>query len=87
MIRQLIDVIQETVNLSEDQLPVVQKILEEEDDNPFDRLMQKHVISETELLTTLSARYRIPFRPNLPLDKIRSDVTQDIPIQLKKKTS
>jgi len=85
MIRQLIDAIKEKVNLSEEQLPAVMKILEEKDENPFDLLMQKNILSETQLLTALCKRYRIPFRPNLPLEHIRSDFTENIPIQFLKK--
>jgi len=85
MIPQLINAIQETIELSDDQLPVVEKILSENDENPFDRLLQKQILSEAKLLEALSTRYRIPFLPNLPLDKISSDVTQDIPIQFLKK--
>ena len=85
MIRRLIDVIKEKIDIPEDQLPAVLNILEEKDENPFDLLMQKKVISETQLLEALSNRYRIPFRPNLPLNNIRSDVTQNIPIQFLKK--
>jgi len=85
MIRRLIDVIKEQIEVSEDQLPAVVNILEEKDENPFDLLMQKKVISETQLLEALSHRYHIPFRPNLPLNNIRSDFTSDIPIQFLKK--
>jgi len=50
-----------------------------------DFLVQKNIITESQLLEALSVQYDIPFRPELPLDNIATDFTQKVPIQFLKK--
>ncbi|MBN1932893.1 MAG: type II secretion system ATPase GspE [Desulfobacterales bacterium] len=48
-------------------------------------LLQKKIISESQLLSALSIQYNIPFWPELPLEKIGNNFTERVPIQFLKK--
>jgi len=51
----------------------------------FDYLLKKRAIGETTLLKILSGHFGLPFRPQLPMESIRIDFTQDVSIQYLKK--
>ncbi len=50
-------------------------------------LIEKKLVSETELLETFSELYHLPFWPTLPLEKIRSDHPDQVPLQFLKRFS
>ncbi|MCF8051890.1 MAG: type II secretion system ATPase GspE [Desulfobacterales bacterium] len=50
-------------------------------------LIEKKLVSETELLETFSELYHLPFWPTLPLEKIRGDHPDQVPLQFLKRFS
>ncbi len=48
-------------------------------------LIKNKIISEKQLLKALSIQYRLPVWPKLPLENLKSDFTQRVPIQFLKK--
>jgi general secretion pathway protein E len=51
----------------------------------FDYLVRKRAISETHLLKIISQHFGLPLRPELPMESVNIDFTQDISIQYLKK--
>lgn len=51
----------------------------------FSQLIRKKVISETKLLDVLSEHFGLPFWPELPMESINIDFTQNVSIQYLKK--
>jgi general secretion pathway protein E len=50
-----------------------------------DLLVEKKLASEPELLEALSAAYGIPFWPELPIERFRTDYTKEVPLQYLKR--
>jgi general secretion pathway protein E len=51
----------------------------------FDHLIRKKAIGETHLLKIISQHFGLPFRPQLPMESISIDFTQNVSIQYLKK--
>ena len=62
-----------------------QKVTAETHSQMGDVLIQRKIITESQLLEALSILYSIPFRPNLPIDNFSADFTGRFPIQFLKK--
>ena len=51
----------------------------------FDHLIRKKAIGETHLLKIISEHFGLPLRPELPMESINIDFTQNVSIQYLKK--
>ncbi len=49
-----------------------------------DLLIEKKILTETQLLRVLSEQYRIPFQPDIPLENLDNGFTQKLPIRFLK---
>jgi general secretion pathway protein E len=83
--KQLFQILNEKYGLAEESFEESRRTKREKDVSTGEALVGKNLISETQLLEALSIQYDMPFWPDLPLDKIESDFTKDIPIQFLKK--
>jgi general secretion pathway protein E len=84
MNRQLFEILKRTAGITEENLLEVQK-LDDKGGGVGDLLIKRRIITEKQLLEALSIQYNIPFMPVLPLDNIRNDFTQRVPIQFLKR--
>lgn len=85
MKKQLAQILKDEFGVSDDDLEEAQKIKKEKGGNLWEILVQKMRVSETELLEALSIQYDLAFWQDLPLDAVRTDFTERIPIQFLKK--
>lgn len=85
MPKQLLQILQNSAGLSEEDFESALRQKHEKGGNTGEILVQKKAITETQLLEALSIQYNIPFWPDLPLDDIGADFTQQIQIQFLKK--
>lgn len=85
MPKQLLQILQNSAGLSEEDFESALRQKHEKGGNTGEILVQKKAITETQLLEALSIQYNIPFWPDLPLDDIGTDFTQQIQIQFLKK--
>jgi general secretion pathway protein E len=78
-------ILKDTFEVSEEDLKEAQSIKSEKGVDFGEILVAKKVITERQLLEALSIQYDIPFWPELPLEKFRTDFTDHVPIQFLKK--
>jgi len=77
--------LKEIADLSEDQLAEAKNLEAEHGISVGRQLLKKKVITELQLLETLAKIYRYPFWADLPLDQIKTDFADRVPIQFLKK--
>ena len=85
MIKHLSQILHDNFNISREALDEAQKIKIEKGQKTGESLLKKKIITESQLLEALSIQYNIPFQPDLPLENIGQDITDQIPIQFLKK--
>ncbi|MCP4366519.1 MAG: Flp pilus assembly complex ATPase component, partial [Deltaproteobacteria bacterium] len=85
MIKHLSQILHDHFNISREALDEAQRIKIEKGEKTGESLLKKKIITESQLLEALSIQYNIPFRPDLPLENIGQDITDQIPIQFLKK--
>ncbi len=78
-------ILKDTFEVSEEDLKEAQRIKTEKGGDFGEALVAKKVITERQLLEALSIQYDIPFWPELPLEKFKTDFTDHVPIQFLKK--
>ena len=85
MQKNLSQIFKEKLNISEEDLKEAQRIKAEKGGDFGEILVTKKVITERQLLEALSIQYDMPFWPELPLEKYKTDFTENVPIQFLKK--
>ncbi|OEU64098.1 MAG: type II secretion system protein GspE [Desulfobacterales bacterium PC51MH44] len=85
MRKHLTQILKDTLDVSEEDIKEAQRIQTEKGGHFREILVTKKIITEKQLLEALSIQYDIPFRPDLQLDNLRADFTDQIPIQFLKK--
>lgn len=85
MRKQLSRILKNNFGLSEENFIEAQKVKDERGGNTGEILVSKKNITEAQFIEALSIRYDIPFWPTLPIDNIRTDFTEYVPIQFLKK--
>jgi general secretion pathway protein E len=85
MQKNLSQIFKENLNISEEDLREAQRIKTEKGGDLEEILVAKKIITERQLLEALSLQYDIPFWPELPLEKYKTDFTDHVPIQFLKK--
>ncbi len=85
MIKHLSQILSDNFKISEEELDEAQRIKTEKGEKTGAILLRKKIITESQLLKALSIQYNITFRPDLPLENIGQDITDQIPIQFLKK--
>ena len=85
MQKDLSQIFRENLNISEEDLKEAQRIKTEKGGDFGEILVTKKMITERQLLEALSIQYDIPFWPELPLEKYKTDFTDHVPIQFLKK--
>ncbi len=78
-------ILKDTFEVSEEDLKEAQSIKSEKGGDFGETLVARKIITERQLLEALSIQYDIPFWPELPLEKFRTDFTDHVPIQFLKK--
>ena len=81
----LTEILKQQSHISDADLQEALKVVEEKGGEVGSILIQKKVISETQLLHALSRQYEVPFWSKLPLNAIGKDFAQRIPSQFLKK--
>ena len=85
MQKDLSQIFRENLNISEEDLKEAQRIKTEKGGDLGEILVTKKMISERQLLEALSIQYDMPFWPELPLEKYKTDFADHVPIQFLKK--
>ncbi len=85
MSKSLLQIFKDKSLISEEDIKDVWKTIKEKGGNTGELLVSKNIITETQLLETLSILYDIPFRHKLPVDHINNDFTRKVSIQFLKK--
>ncbi len=85
MIKHLSQILKKNFDLSEEDYKEAVKIKSKKGGSIGEILVKKKMITEKQLLEALSIQYDIPFWPDLPLDNMKNDFTQHVPIQFLKK--
>ena len=85
MSKSLLQILQDRTLVSEEDIKEVQKTIKEKGGSAGELLVNKKIITETQLLEALSVLYDIPFWHELPLDHISNDFTRKVSIQFLKK--
>ena len=85
MQKDLSQIFRENLNISEEELKEAQRIKAEKGGDFGEILVTKKMITERQLLEALSIQYDMPFWPELPLEKYKTDFTDRVPIQFLKK--
>ena len=85
MQKDLSQIFRENLNISEEDLKEAQRIKAEKGGDLGEILVTKKMITERQLLEALSIQYDMPFWPELPIEKYKTDFTDHIPIQFLKK--
>jgi general secretion pathway protein E len=79
------DALRRVAHLSDDQWEEVNSLQEEYGASVGQELLEKNIISEIQRLEALSLQYDHTFWPDLPLDQIKADFTEQVPIHFLKK--
>lgn len=79
------DILIETCGLSEEALSHALKIQEDKGGRIGEILIRQKAISESELLKSLSIQFEVPFTLTLPIEDLKTDFTEKVPIQFLKK--
>jgi len=82
---QLFEILKQSAGVTEENLKEARKLTDDKGGSISDLLIKRKIITEKQLLEALSIQYDIPFQPVLPLNNIRNDFTQRVPIQFLKK--
>ncbi|MFH1982431.1 MAG: type II secretion system ATPase GspE [Pseudomonadota bacterium] len=85
MFADLIDTIGQDYDISTESLEEARRLLRNESCSAAEALLRKKIVSETQLLQSLSRRYHLSFQPTLSLDNITGAFTDQIPIQFLKR--
>jgi len=85
MSKSLLQILKDRTLVSEEDIKEVQKTIKEKGGNTGEILVNKKIITETQLLETLSVLYDIPFWHELSVDHISNDFTVKVSIQFLKK--
>ena len=85
MSKSLLQILKDKSLVSEEDIKDVWKTIKEKGGNTGELLVSKNIITETQLLETLSILYDIPFWHKLPVDNINNDFTRKVSIQFLKK--
>lgn len=85
MQKNLSQIFRENFNILEEDLKEAQRVKAEKGGDFGEILVTKKMITERQLLEALSIQYDMPFWPELPLEKYKTDFTDLIPIQFLKK--
>ena len=80
-----IDALRQVAHLSDDQWEEVNELYTEHGVTVASALLDKGIITEVQRLEALSHQYDHTFWPDLPLDQIKSEFTEQVPIQFLKK--
>ena len=79
------EILKETCGLSEEAIAAALKIQEEKGGRIGEVLIQQQAISEADLLKALGIQFGLPFSSTLPIEGLRAEFTERIPIQFLKK--
>ena len=71
--------------VSEEHIKQAQGVEPWNTENPWEFLVNKKIITETQLLEALSIEYQMPFWESLPIDNFKTDFTKKVSIQFLKK--
>jgi general secretion pathway protein E len=85
MQKNLYQILKERFSVSEEDLKEAQRINTEKGTDFSEILVAKKMITERQLLEALSIQYDIPFWPELPIEKYKTDFASHVPIQFLKK--
>lgn len=85
MTQNLSALLKEKYGVSTTKFKEAQKISHEKDEPLIDILIKKKTATENQILDALSIQFDLPVVHQLPLDHIKSDFTQKLPIQFLKK--
>ena len=85
MSKSLLQILKDKSLVSEEDIKDVRKTIKEKGGNTGELLVNKKIITETQLLEALSVLYDIPFWHKLPVDHISNDFTRKVSIQFLKK--
>ena len=83
--KRLTHILKETAGMAEADFLEAEKLQAEKGVRLSEALLQKKLITETQLLEAYSIQYDMPFWPNLPINNIAGEFTQKVPIQFLKK--
>jgi len=83
--KNLIDILKTSAGIAEEAIRDALETQKETGSRIADLLIRNKLITETQLLDAWSVLYTIPFWPELPLENIGNDFTQQVPIQYLKK--
>jgi general secretion pathway protein E len=78
-------ILQQQYGLSAEDLQDARKVKREKGGSLGEILIQRELISETDLLNAYSLLYDIPFWPELPMESLGSELVEKVPIQFLKK--
>jgi general secretion pathway protein E len=78
-------ILQQQYGLRAEELQDARKVKREKGGSLGDILIQRELISETDLLNAYSLLYDIPFWPELPMESLGSELVEKVPIQFLKK--
>ncbi|MBT4364927.1 MAG: type II secretion system ATPase GspE [Desulfobacteraceae bacterium] len=85
MEKNLFDILNECLGVSEEDYRDAKLLQSKQGGSTGDILVENGVITESQLLESLSIKYNIPFQPVLSLENARTELTENMPIQFLKK--
>jgi general secretion pathway protein E len=85
MNKDLIQILEQNFGLTPEVLQEARRLGKEKGLELAEALIQKKLISESQLLQALSIQYDIPFWPELPIDNVGSEAAQKVSLQFLKK--
>ncbi len=85
MNRALLGILEKRFGLTQENLQEARRYRAEKEVSLGEALIQKKIISETQLLQALSIQYDIPLWPELPIENTGSETAQKVPIHFLKK--
>ena len=80
-------ILQQKYGLSAEDLQDARKVKREKGGSLGEILIQRELVSETDLLNAYSLLYDIPFWPELPMESLGSELVEKVPIQFLKKNN
>ncbi len=84
MRKTLQDILKEKFGISEQTISELRAAAIKKGGRIRDLLIEKKILTETQLLRALSEQYQIPFQPDIPLEKIDNGFIQKLPIRFLK---
>ncbi|MDB9822797.1 type II secretion system ATPase GspE [Deltaproteobacteria bacterium] len=79
------EILRENRNLSEESLSEGLRIQEEKGGRIGEILIRQKAISEADLLKALALQFGLEFLPSIPIDEMKTEFTENVPIQFLKK--